>query len=439
MSDEMRTQIEQAVLRLDVWLDRMRALDGYSGPVAHWWQNCLQFTGVGLDWRYEGIIIGYLNLYERTSDEQWLSKARRAGDDLIRGQLPTGNLRNSCFELNPYTGGTPHEAACDCALLRLAQVLRERGDETWEQYMLVAERNLRKYHLGELWDNDWCGFGNSPNNPTFTPNKSATIVEALFALAAIERDEELVEQYALPTLDTILRHQFSASAHPLDGAIDQSSLMGKKSSRFFPFYVARCIPALVQGYWHTRSERYLNAAQRALSFILCHRLPDGSLPQVVYGNGRVNRYPQWIAGVGDILRAMRLLSDMGVDIPENNTLAWMLKGQDESGGIRTAHGFSAQVSQRKPGQLPEFRDVLPVCGWCDKAFRYLTSQVRGRLEPDGAVVNDTELVCVFQGQTAKYHEDTVAIELWLKEKLVYRCRKGSAWAEIGVPGEGVKQ
>ena len=435
----MQTRIKRAVLRLDAWLDSMRGADGYGGPVAHWWQNCLQFTGTGLDWRYEGIIIGYLNLYEKTGDEQWLNKARRAGDDLIRGQLPTGNLRNSCFELNPYTGGTPHEAACNLALLHLAQVLREQNNGDWEQVALIAERNLRKYHLDKLWDDELCGFGNSPNNPAFTPNKSATIVEALFALATLRGNEEPIERYALPTLDTILRHQVLAPGHPLDGAIDQSSLMGKKSSRFFPFYVARCIPALVKGYLHTRFDRYLDAARRAMLFILRHRLPDGAFPQVVYGNGRVNRYPQWIAGVGDILRTMRLLSDMGVDAPENNTLTWMLKGQDGSGGIRTAHGFSAQVSQRKPAQFPEFRDVLPVCGWCDKAFCYLTSQVRGRLEPEGTVVNDTELACVFRGQTAKYYENKVAIELWLKEKLIYRYRKGSAWAEIGVPGEEVKQ
>ena len=71
--------IVQAVSKLDAWLETMRGPDGYGGPVAHWWQNCLQFTGAGLDWRYEGIVIGYLNLYQKTGNEQWLAKARRAG------------------------------------------------------------------------------------------------------------------------------------------------------------------------------------------------------------------------------------------------------------------------------------------------------------------------------------------------------------------------
>ena len=55
--DESEAKIlGSAVANLDAWLDTMRSPDGYGGPVAHWWQNCLQFTGAGLDWRYEGII-----------------------------------------------------------------------------------------------------------------------------------------------------------------------------------------------------------------------------------------------------------------------------------------------------------------------------------------------------------------------------------------------
>jgi len=122
------TAVVQVLARIDSWLDTMRGTDGYGGPVAHWWQNCLQFTGAGLDWRYEGLITGYLTLHERTGQSEWLAKARRAGDDLLSGQLPGGTYRNSSFELNPYSGGTPHEAAVDLALLHLAEALRERGD-----------------------------------------------------------------------------------------------------------------------------------------------------------------------------------------------------------------------------------------------------------------------------------------------------------------------
>ncbi|NDJ59491.1 MAG: hypothetical protein GYB67_00110, partial [Chloroflexi bacterium] len=93
--------IATATARLAAWFATMRTptaqdgAQGYTGPVAHWWQNTLQFTGVGLDWRYEGLIHAYLNLYRATADPQWLTCARRAGDDVVRGQLPNGHFRNS--------------------------------------------------------------------------------------------------------------------------------------------------------------------------------------------------------------------------------------------------------------------------------------------------------------------------------------------------------
>jgi hypothetical protein len=117
----------ETILKIDAWLESMRQPGGYGGPVVHWWEDCLAYTGPGLDWRYEGIIHGYLNLWQATGEGLWLDKATRAGDDLVNGQLPSGNYRNSCFELNPNTGGTPHEAAADLGLLCLAAVLKEGG------------------------------------------------------------------------------------------------------------------------------------------------------------------------------------------------------------------------------------------------------------------------------------------------------------------------
>ena len=427
-----------AVTSLDAWLDTMRGPDGHGGPVAHWWQNCLQFTGAGLDWRYEGIIIGYLNLYRKTGEERWLAKARRAGDDLVRGQLPTGNFRNSCFELNPYTGGTPHEAACDVALLHLARVLREKGDPAWQTYAATAEHNLQAYIIGVLWDETRQVFQNTVSDASFVPNKAATIVEALLAWASLSGDDEPLERYALPTLEAILRCQVRAPGTRLDGAIDQGCIGQDGTGRFFPFYIARCIPALVRGYTLTGQGRYLEAAHSAMSFVLRERLPDGSFPQVIYRNGRTNRYPRWVAGVGDILRAMEVMRQQGMEISLDSTIEWLMKGQPPCGGFRTAKGFASQASQRTPPSLPEFRDILPVCGWADKAFRYLTSCVQGNLEPGTAEIEDAELACVFRGRVMRYREDATAIELWHEREPVYRWRKGSAWAEICLASGGIK-
>lgn len=378
-------RIFSSVLGADMWFDSMRQPGGYGGPVTHWWFDCLEYTGPGLDWRYEGIIIGYINLWGATGEKKWLEKAQRAGDDLLAGQLPGGNFRNSAFELNPATAGTPHEAACDLGLLRLAAALKSAGRQDWQNYLAAAERNLTGFYIARLWDDKGCYFRDDPRQPSFVPNKAATLVEALFAWCDLTADQSWIETYALPTLERILEHQVQSGE--LAGAIYQNSfggrqesigerqnnIGGRKIARFFPFYIARCLPALWAAALHTGDRRYQTAALSAARFVLRWRYPDGSFAQVVYPRGRVNRYPQWIAAAGDILRCLDLLRPAGLDYADTPSLEWLLAGQRPDGGFRTAQGFGKITPG---GKTDDPRDELSVCGWADKAFRYLTGLMK---------------------------------------------------------------
>ena len=402
----------------------MRSADGYGGPVVHWWQNCLQYTGAGLDWRYEGIILGYLNLYERTHQRNWLIKAVRAGDDLVRGQLAVGNYRNSCFELNPYPGGTPHEAAADIGLLALAECLRHENDPAADKYLSAARRNIDNYYIGVLWDSEASLFRDNPKTLSFVPNKAATLTEALFRLAASSGDERYITQYALPTLQTLLDCQ-------VNGAVYQNMLRGKIVHKYFPYYVARCVPALVLGYTYTAEERYAEAARNALAWVLNQRTPDGGFIQVVYEGGRRNVYQQWVAAIGDILSIARQSHAVGFDVDVTNSHLWLLRGLQPSGGCATARGFGAQISQRAPGTLPDFRDILPVCGWVDKAFRYLTGLVQEDAAINGETLVPFETTCLLRGKVRRYREDNTSITLTgPQNSVIYHWRKGESWARV---------
>lgn len=437
-ADVSRQVLASAALQLEAWLETMRGPDGYGGPVVHWWQDNLLYTGPGLDWRYEGIILGYLKLYRNTGDERWLDKARRAGMDLLQGQLPSGNFRHSCFEANPGTGGNPHEAACDIALLFLARVLRERRDPMWETIAEAARRNLWGYILPALWDEEARRFRNLPADPTFVPNKAATIAEALLAWTNLTGERDVVNRYVVPSLDAIVEAQVQAPDSPLDGAIDQGVLGPKGTGRYFPFYIARCIPALLLGYEGTGREAYRDAAFRAMAFILRFRLPDGSFPQVVYRNGRVNRYPQWIAGAGDILRAMEWARRYGMDVCPEPTQLWLLRGLQLHGGIATAHGFGG-IDGQHPSGRPDARDLLPVCGWADKAFRYLTGLLRGDNHlPAVQSLPEVEMDCFFRGERCLYRETATVLEIRGESGWRYRWEKGASWARL-IPGSGRKR
>jgi hypothetical protein len=405
---------------------------GYTGPVAHWWQNCLQFTGVGLDWRYEGILHGYLNLYRATRDRRWLDKAKRAGDDLHQGQQANGSYRHSSFEANPYPDGTPHEAAADAGLLALTAVLKAEGDPTWQTYQETAERNLRGHFIARLWDAQAGGFRDVEDVPSLVPNKAATLCEALFQLAALTGDSSLIEGYALPTLDALLTHQVREGA--LAGAIYQNSQYNTVVPRFFPYYIARCIPALLLAHAHSGQDKYAQAALDAMRFVFRWRDADGAFVQLVYPGERCNRYPRWAAPIGDILRAAELLQPLGFDADLDASCCWMLSAQNANGGIGTARGFGAQISQRRRGALPEFRDLLPVCGWADKAFRYLTGKLpNGVTLPHVDSPPGVEADCTLRGQRVRYIEDDDQIALKEGTKTMYRWQKGDDWAIVCAP------
>ncbi len=421
----------QRAANLAAWFETVRGPDGYGGPVAHWWQHCLSFTGAGLDWRYEGLISGYLTLHRRTGEPRWLARARRAGDDLRRGQLPSGHFRHSRFEQNPGSGGTPHEAAAGLGLLRLAKALRAAGDDG-ACYAAAAEANLRGYFLGRLWDEAAHSFRDSPDVPSLAPNKACTLAEALFALADWRGTAELIDRHALPTLAAVVALQVRAPER-LAGAIPQNTIRGTTVEAYFPYYIARCIPALLLAYDHTGDARWAAAALAAGRFIARQVDGDGRLPQVLYARG-ANRFPQWIAPLGDVLRALEMLRPLGFDADTSALAAELRAGCLPSGGVATARGFASQISQRyDPAAPPDFRDNMPVAGWADKAFAWLAGQV-----PEGQPLppprtGDATIECAVggrwsPGRPARWQETATAMTLTAGGRTLYEWRKGEPWA-----------
>lgn len=424
------TTFAQRIAQLDTWLDSMRGDDGYGGPVVHWWKNSLHYTGVGLDWRYEGIVHGYLNLYAKTQNNHWLQKAQRATDDIVRGQLEGGNFRFSSFEQNPHTGGTPHEAACDIALLAVAKVLQQQGHDA-TPYITAARKNIENYYIGALWNADAQHFQDNPSGTNIVPNKAATLCEALFLLAELTGEEHYIKQYAIPTLQAVLTHQIT-DRDDLNGAIYQLSTNGEFYPWLFPYYAARCVPALLLGYEHTQDEAFLRGAKLAIDFVQRYAMPDGGYSQILYLKGPINHYPKWVAGVGDILRVFRLLAPYDYAVDLSTQEQWLLNQQHINGSFPTGYGFGEQVRQQTPtGNLPNLRDILPVVGWTDKAFRYLTELYDGTDSIEApASLPSLSIPSQLRGRRVEYFEDAQHMTIKQGAKTLYHWNKGDRWADI---------
>ncbi|MBX0326640.1 hypothetical protein K2Z83_02950 [Oscillochloris sp. ZM17-4] len=417
--------VDHAVARLDAWLETMRGARGYGGPVTHWRQQSLIYTGPGRDWRYEGIIAGYLELWRRSGAQIWLDRARRAGDDLLGGQQANGHFAASAFESNPAIAGSPHEAACDVGLLLLARALSQVGDSSWQIYAGCAEQNLRGYYISQLWDANAGSFREHQRLSSFVANKAATVCEALFLMSELRGEDVWGEHYALPTLNAILGHQVTDDG-PLEGAIAQNSYSGRPVETYYPLFIARCIPALLQGYERTGVERYLDGAARAMAFIERWVGDSGALPLIIRGDEQISPEPHLVAPLGDVLRAADLLAAYGVHVDLGEMRRRLLDGQDASGGICLA--AEPTGARRTRRSAPDFRDALHVAGWCDKAFRYLAAHTGPALPSARSETVISE--CVIAGWRVELEESAEALEVRHQGKLRYRWRKGHPWAEV---------
>ncbi len=402
LSEDWQVRIRQAIGRLDAWLQTMRGPGGYGGPIAHWWESSLLYCGPMADWRYEGIICGYVALYRSTGQAIWLNRARQAGDDLVAAQLPSGKFRNSSFEIGPNEGGTPHEAGVDIGLLELAQLLRQIGDDDWWTYFNAAQRNIQAYLLGELWNGE--GFRDMPWNETLVPNKNATVVEALVLYEHLSGQDMSV--YLEKAARVILSAQEKTG--PRAGGIVHRGTGRHRLA--VSIYTARSVCGLLRLYERDPRDEWLDAVSGALKFlrglitlrgVYFGRYPDGSL----IAN------PRLIAGAGDVLRAMIWGRKYGLasDADIQALVELLVQSQLPSGGIPTGYGFAWRGARREYRGLPEFRDVLPVVGWCDKAFRALSMLLIGG--DANEIIKHTECQCLWKGRECLFQETDQSLSL----------------------------
>lgn len=427
--DEVRfpiRSVDAAISGLDYWLKSMRGEGGYTGPVVHWWENCWLFTGAMIDWRYEGIICGYVELYRKSGDSYWLARARRAADDAVMSQTPDGHFGNSSFQYGAQTGGTPHEAAVDVGLLELAKAMRQRGVSGWERYAASADRNIDSYLLARLWTGH--GFADQPYNPVLVPNKNATAIEAL--LLSEEVSGRQVMDFVKPAAEVVLSNQVKTPGPRYGATIHVGT---GSHSLAIGIYTARCVSALVRLAQRTGERGYHEAAVMAGLF-LAGLVTSRGTQFGYYLDERPIGAPEWISPSGDILRALILLSEEIEEArPAARSLVEILVGsQYPTGGIPTAYGFAIRGSSRAWQGLPEFRDVVPVVGWCDKAFRALALLADGEVTNRGDKQGSVDVECTWRGARCRYSESSEEMMLVDSSsgRTLYRWRKGEASPEL---------
>lgn len=369
----MKPSVGQAVSNQLAWFETMHQENGFGGPVVHYWRNCLKFIGPGTDWRLEGLIQGYLELFRKTGNKQFLEKAVRCGNDALANQFSSGGFWNSNFEGNPTFDlfGQPHESAVDIGLLALAKELEKIKDSRSRIFLDCARRNLDRVLLKKFWNEKQGTFQQYPKGQwdqapnLFVPNKIATACEALLLLSDLVREEKY-QTTAVSAAEEILELQVKTG--PMAGGIFQAN----ERTRVISYYTARCINPLMQLSGVSQDSRFSKAARLAAGFVAKQQLPEGGFAFGFDGQEKRQVFPVFVAGAGDILRSLDQWEDYSRQVSLGTR--WLLRHQNPSGGFASFEGINQKNSKSEKKGGCRWEDFLPVVGWNDKTFRFLVSQ-----------------------------------------------------------------
>ncbi|MDK2858795.1 MAG: hypothetical protein PWQ29_1675 [Verrucomicrobiota bacterium] len=413
---------ENAVAGMENWIATLRVRNGYGGPSIGPDGDSLSYCGTAFDWRYEGFLDGCAALYRATGQADYLDRIERDLRAICSAQLLNGTFRNSWFDQNPYEGGMPYEPALLAAACRARTVLTESGRSAPAEFDRALELFVETRLLNELWNrllhtfNDWL----QSRFEYYTPHAVAAAIELLMDYADLTEDWPRLKPYVIGAADSLLTLQCSSGS--LSGGIPLSNQRG---SAFSPAMAARCAPALIKAADKTGQEKYRQAAVALADFVRRQAQPGGGFAFLVFNDRPVRQFPIITGAVADIVNSFERA---GLLLPNDTEhLETFLAGkQMETGAFISAVG-SADPSGRSA--LPDWRDILPCCGWQDKIYSFLARQHNGRqgtFQP--AEVRRPVRV---RGRCGEYIEnENFMCILNRVGKTLYLWEKGSKWAGI---------
>jgi hypothetical protein len=404
----------EALGALEGWMETLHGAGGYYGPVVGMRGMAMTWCGPAHDWRWEGLLDGWVARHRRTAEPVYLERIKQAFRDLQNAQLADGSFRNSSFDLNPCEGGMPHEPAVMAAVLRAARYLREHNQVWPEGTEAMIERFVEERLITSLWNKTLQTFNNwlQSDFDLYSPPAVASIIETLCEYGALTDTAERWTPFITGAAASLLKSQFRTG--PLTGALPVSSADRASAS---PFFAARCLPALTALHLRTGDVRFSEAADALSDFVKRSLCPG--IVCMTYA-GRPNRIaPLYTGATAGALLALDRTARLEESLLRNQ-LDWLLPLQTAAGGFDTAVGFGRGLPQRDP---PDWRDALPVCGWSSMVYALLASRVDEPVSQPAPASPVCRAVTV-RGRRAELTEDadTLAIRCGTKPAYVWRKR-----------------
>lgn len=372
------------------WLQTWKTREGsYNGYVVHRCDLKRMFRIHDTPWSQCPIIKGYLNLFNKTKNEQWLEEAIQAAN-LQCGRIhQTGKYIFAGFEDDRFSS-LIHNSLANCALLDLAEVLIDEGECTKAQkYLKTVVENTDRYIIGVLWDEEFGAFKlseidyYSPNKVRFIVNMNSVAVESLVKLSNLT-SEPKYKGCAIRVGDWIATEYVNSSGLEY-GGINYSHVQPRV---FISIYTALAMRGLDDLYNLTKDRKFLEMAERAAQHLINLVDPETKFFYHAVINGELVKYPQFIAGAGIIFNALDdAEKSTGEKFNYQDTLNSVLKKQYCNGAFPNFFGYNTFENNRFKTHCKEvWEDIVPVLGWNAHLFEFLTRKFKnGYFEPSNEI------------------------------------------------------
>jgi hypothetical protein len=407
--------------RLESWFDSMHGPAGYYGPVVGFRGVGAGYCGPGFDWRYEGLLEGWMAMGRACPEATLAGRIEGALAEIRRSRLANGTLRCSYFESNPFDGGMPHEPILMSSALRARSFLHSVGRPFDPAFDSLLERFVRERLVKELWNKALKTFNNwiQSEYESYSPAAVASIVEVLVGYQEIAGDGSVLDSMIQGAAESLLAVQIRTG--PLAGGIPVSNRSGVPIN---PYLAARCLTALTLLHRKLNDDRFSQAGEALSNFLGRISLKQGGFPLQVGPGGAARETPVFVGATAGVLVELARSGRLTEPVLQPH-LAFILGRQTVSGAFHTAVGFNGGGGASRP----DWRDVMPVCGWGDKIYHLLALLRPGAVTP----VPTGEVRCdvMVRGKPAEFEETQRGMRLTCHpEKTCFAWEKGRKWPQI---------
>jgi hypothetical protein len=345
---------------------------GVNGPVVHRGDLKRMLAIHDTPWTQEATIEGLLQLYRRSGRDYWLNFALRLGDAQCARQRADCAFRWAGHEDDRFSS-LIHNALADCALLHLADVLRDRSDAARRtRYVTAAQRNLEQYVIGALYRPRLQGFAMNPTDyyagrDRFVVNMNSVAIEALIKL-----DRQRGSDRHTPLVRAVGERIRSLQSRqgPGEGGLPYSDL---EPETHVPLYTALALRGLIGLADVTRDPSWAEVTRGVVAFL--NRLEDSGTGLWYHKleGPRLHRFPLFVAGAGMICNGLvDAVQLTGAEFDVHALARRLLRFQYHHGAIRNFIGYDHPDNGRPRGRAKDcWEDVYPTPNWNAQAFRFL--------------------------------------------------------------------